>query len=143
MKQKTSFQPRSPTREGVVKPDVIPPLGDDIADWLQEVAKRPWVGGLQTVNPAVLPQSGPNSARVARMERQLQHGRELVALAVLALGYMQYYYLDTLVQIGGLPKVIVFVGPPRPTSDALKSETCEACQFATQVRQGIIWSQSA
>jgi len=43
------------------------------------------------------------------MGRPLQHGRELVALAVLTLGFMQYYYFDTMVQIGGLPKVIVFV----------------------------------
>jgi hypothetical protein len=32
-----------------------------------------------------------------------------VALAALTIGYLQYYYLDVMVQIGSLNTVVIFV----------------------------------
>lgn len=86
-----------------------PHPGEDLADWLQESAKRPWVGGPPSINPAVVPGAGPQAGLKPGLRRHLQKGRDLVALAVLTMAYMQYYYLDVMVQIGSLSKVVVFV----------------------------------
>lgn len=109
MDQKAAFQLRSAARKSAAMPDVDPHRGEDLADWLQEVAKRPRVSGPPSINPAVLPEAGPKAGREPRLRHHLQKGRDMVALAVLTIGYLQYYYLDVMVQIGSLPKVVVFV----------------------------------
>jgi hypothetical protein len=107
MKQGATLQLRSPARKGVAVEDVTPHFGGDLADWLQEVAKRPWVEGPPSVVQTVVAEA-PKSGREQRLRRHLQHGRDLAGLAVLTVGYLQYYYLDV-VQVGDLPKVVYFV----------------------------------
>ena len=109
MDQKATFRLRSATRKSAAMPDTNAHSGEDLAVWLQEVAKRPWVGGPLSVNPAVLPGAGPKAGQEPRLRGHTQKGRDLVALAVLTIGFLQYYYLDVMVQIGSLPKVVVFV----------------------------------
>ncbi len=41
--------------------------------------------------------------------RRAQNGRDLLGLALLTVGWLQYYFLDAMVQIHSLPKIIVFV----------------------------------
>ena len=108
MDQKASFRLRSATRKSAAMPDIDPHPGEDLADWLQEVAKRPWVSGPLSINP-VRPEAGSTAGQAPRPRRHLQKGRDLVALAVLTIAYLQYYYLDVRVQIGSLPNVVVFV----------------------------------
>ena len=109
MDQMATFQLRCAARKTAAMPDTNVHSGEDLADWLQEAAKRPWVGAPLPINHAVLPGAGPEARRESRLRRHLQQGRELVALAVLTLGFLQYYYLDVMVQIGYLHKVVVFV----------------------------------
>jgi hypothetical protein len=109
MSKKTTFQLRSAARKSGAMPDIDPYPGGDLTDWLQEVAKRPWVSGPPSINPAVLPEAGPKAIQEPRLRRHLRKGRDLVALSVLTITYLQYYYLDVMVQIGSLPKLVVFV----------------------------------
>ena len=89
--------------------DSDPHAGEDLADWLQEVAKRPWVSGPLSINPSGLPGAGPTAVQAPRLRGHIQNGRDLVAFALLTIAYLQYYYLDVMVQIGKLDKVVVFI----------------------------------
>ena len=113
MEQKAAFQLRSGARERATTPDTSAHSSENLSDWLQEVAARPWGDGPLSINPALVPEhvpeTGPKASLAPRRRRQLQHGRDLVALAVLTIGYLQYYYLDVMVQIGNLHQVVVFV----------------------------------
>ncbi len=51
----------------------------------------------------------PKAGQVPLRRRHPQNARELVSLVVLTIGYLQYYYLDVMVQIGSLQKVVFFV----------------------------------
>ncbi len=104
-----NFQSRSAGRKSAPTPEPGSQLGDDLSGWLKEVAKRPWVNGPASVCPAVSPEAGPRAEGGPQLRRHLQKGRELIGLAVLAAAYLQYYYLDVMVQVGSLPRVIVFV----------------------------------
>jgi hypothetical protein len=90
-------------------PGPVPQSSEDISDWLQEVAKRPWVNGPHSVNPSPIPEGGLEIDRESRLRRRLQRRRDLVGLAVLTISYLQYFYFDVMVQIASIPKVIVFV----------------------------------
>ena len=83
--------------------------GEELSDWLQEVAKRPWVSGPTTINPAVVSEASPEAARESWLRRYHLRGRDFAGLSALTMAYLQYYYLDVMVQIGSLPKVVVFV----------------------------------
>lgn len=109
MDPKAAFRLRSGTLKGAVIPGGDPHPGEDLADWLQEAAKRPWVSGPLSVNPAILPAAGPTVDQEPRLRRHRRNGRELVALAVLTIAYLQFYYLDVIVQIGNLQRIVVFV----------------------------------
>ncbi len=108
MDQNSAFQLRSGTRNNAAMPDTNPHAYEDLADWLQEVAARPWDSGSPSIPPGVLP-GRPNAGRESRTRRHLQKGRDLVALAALTIAYLQYYYLDVMVQVHSLPQVVVFV----------------------------------
>src|SRR6267143_1456791 len=41
-------------------------------------------------------------------------GTKLLLSTALALAYLQYYFLDVMVQINALPAIIVFYGQPAP-----------------------------
>lgn len=90
-------------------PDANAHSREDLAVWLQEAAKRPWFDGPISVNPVVLSGAGLKARQERRPHRHAQNGRDLVALAVLSIGFLQYYYLDVMVQIGNLSTVVVFV----------------------------------
>lgn len=108
MDQKAAWQPRSRAREKAALPDTRH-SSENLADWLQEVARRPWVDGPTSVNSATPPLAGAQAGREFRQRRYLPHGRDILALAALTAGFLQYYYLDVMVQIGGLHKVVIFV----------------------------------
>jgi len=109
MDQKAAFQLRSGARKSAPIPDANAHSSENLADWLQEVAARPWVGGPVSINPAILPGAGPQTGLEPRRRRHFQIGRNVVALAGLTIGYLQYYYLDVMVQIGSLHQVVIFV----------------------------------
>jgi hypothetical protein len=80
----------------------------DAARWLQEAGRRS-----RRVQPPV-PEVEPaprlnNETRPARWAR-----KKLLLSAALALAYLQYYFLDVMVQINALPAIIVFYGQPAP-----------------------------
>ena len=107
MNQKAAVQLRSGSRKSAPMPDASTPAGENLAAWLQESAKRPWAAGAASVSPELAEaraEAGPAPGR-----RYLQNVRELVAMAALTIGYLQYYYLDVMVQIGNLQRVVVFV----------------------------------
>ena len=80
----------------------------DAARWLQEAGRR--TRKLQASQPEVevTPQQG-NGTRPAR-----RVGTKVLLSTALALAYLQYYFLDVMVQINALPAIIVFYGQPAP-----------------------------
>ena len=82
---------------------------DDMADWLQEVAKRPWASERPLLDPAPRAERDPVWRRILQTGHRLQHGRELIGFAALVAGYLQYYYVDVMLQISCLPPCIAFV----------------------------------
>ena len=109
MVQSAKFKLRSTACKSSATPDAERHSGEELSDWLQEVAKRPWVSGPPTINAAVLAEASPEAARESWLRRYHLKGRDLAGLSVLTMAYLQYYYLDVMVQIGSLPKVVVFV----------------------------------
>ncbi len=109
MKQKASLTLRVPARAVAALRDVAPQPNDNVADWLQEVARRPWVGGPPSVNPTVVVKPPARAREQPKLWHQVQSVRELTGLVALTIGWLQYYFLDAMVQINSLPKVIVFV----------------------------------
>jgi hypothetical protein len=107
MNQKAAIQLRSGSRKSAPMPDASSPAGENLAEWLQESAKRPWTAGAASVSPEV--DVAGSEAGQALQRPYLQNVRELVALTALTIGYLQYYYLDVMVQIGNLHRVVVFV----------------------------------
>ncbi len=82
----------------------IPPEDDPsvaAAQWLCEVGKRPWpkrTAGEPTVEAGGAPKA-------------LKHNRRtlnVVLIAVLTVAYLQYFYLDVLLEINSLQSLIVF-----------------------------------
>lgn len=109
MVQSAKFRLRSTACKSSATPDPKPHPAEELSDWLQEVAKRPWVSGPPTINPAVLAEASPEAARESWLGKHHLRGRDFAGLSVLTMAYLQYYYLDVMVQIGSLPKVVVFV----------------------------------
>lgn len=109
MAQESMLRLRAAARKSAAAQDIDARPGDDLADWLQEAAKRPWVSGPASINPGVLTEARPKAAPEPGPRRLIQKGWDLVALAALTIAYLQYYYLDVNVQIASLPQVIVFV----------------------------------
>jgi hypothetical protein len=109
MVQSVRFDSQSTARNNSATPGAERPSGEDLSDWLQEVAKRPWISGPPTVNPLVVAEPGPEFVRQSWLQRFHLTGRDLAGLSALTMAYLQYYSLDVMVQIGGLPKVVVFV----------------------------------
>ena len=109
MDRKAAFQLRSGVPDSAVVPDTGAHSSENLADWLQEVAARPWVGGPVSIPPAIVPEAGPQTDPEPRLRRSFQNGRDLIGMAALTIGYLQYYYLDVMVQIGNLHTVVIFV----------------------------------
>jgi hypothetical protein len=111
MDQEAPRRLHSRARESAAMPDTQH-SSENLADWLQEVARRPWNAGSLLSEPSA-PSVAPPQASVNRQGRRfLQNVRHVVALAALTIGYLQYYYLDIMVQIGALHKLVVFVPLP-------------------------------
>jgi hypothetical protein len=80
----------------------------DAARWLQEAGRR--TRTVQAPQPEVEAAPRPdNETRPARWAR-----KKLLLSAALAVAYLQYYFLDVMVQINALPAIIVFYGQPAP-----------------------------
>jgi hypothetical protein len=110
MGQRGTLSLRAPARvRADIHHDGGPSNGENVANWLQEVAGRPWVSGPPSVEPEILAEPPTGSREQAKAWHEIQNGRELVGLAALAVGWLQYYFLDAMVQIASLPAVIVFV----------------------------------
>ena len=109
MVQSAKFKLRYAASKRSAIPDAERRPGEELSDWLQEVAKRPWVSGPTTITPAVVAEVSPEAASKSWLRRYHLSGRGLAGLSVLTMAYLQYYYLDVMVQISSLPKVVVFV----------------------------------
>jgi hypothetical protein len=109
MNRKATFQAQPAGRAMAPAREPGPQIGEDLSDWLKEAASRPWVESSPSVIPAVIPESGSNAAAGLRLHRLHGNRRDLIALVALTIAYLQYYYLDVMVQVASLPKVIVFV----------------------------------
>lgn len=109
MAQQTALRSNGMARMNSPMPDAGRDSGEEVAKWLQEVARRPWVSGPPTVNPEPAPVAVANTRQESTIHRHVQRGPELAYLGLLAIGYLQYYYMDVMVQIGNLPKLVVFV----------------------------------
>ena len=75
----------------------------DAARWLQEVGRRSRKVQTPPREVEVAPRNGREKKSV------LLVGTKVILSGVLALSYMQYYFLDVMVQINALPVIIVFV----------------------------------
>ena len=80
----------------------------DAVRWLQEAGRRS--RKVQTPQPEV--EVAPQNGREKESVRLV--GTKVLLSAVLALAYLQYYFLDVMVQINALPAIIVFYGQPAP-----------------------------
>lgn len=107
--QSGKFELRSAPCKGSASSGAERPPGEDLSAWLQEVAKRPRVSGPPTTNRTVLAVASPEAVRESWLRRYHLRGREFAGFSALTLAFLQYYYLDVMVQIGNLPKVLVFV----------------------------------
>ena len=80
--------------------------GNDLADWLQEAARRDGVRSLPrtyAVNSSSPPQAG-------RAEPRGQHTwRPVAGFAGLTVAYLQYYFLSLMAEMYSMSTVIVFV----------------------------------
>jgi hypothetical protein len=76
----------------------------DAARWLQEAGRR----SRKLPAPPREVEATP-AKHGAEINSVPKVGTRLVLFAVLALSYMQYYFLDVMVQINALPVIIVFV----------------------------------
>ena len=109
MVESAKFKLRSTASKISAIPDTERRPGEELSDWLQEVAKRPWVSGPAMIAPAVVAEVSPETACESWWRRHHLRGRDIAGLSVLTMAYLQYYYLDVMVQIGTLPKVVIFV----------------------------------
>jgi hypothetical protein len=75
----------------------------DAARWLQEAGRRSRKLQTPPGEVEVAPQNGREKKFVSLV------GTKVILSGVLALSYMQYYFLDVMVQINALPAIIVFV----------------------------------
>ena len=77
----------------------------DLAQWLQEVARRPYTEPVSRTPPEL---------RFARAEELAEHarwlrGRQGLSFALLAAAYLQYHMLDVMLQIAAMHPVVTFV----------------------------------
>lgn len=75
--------------------------GAELAEWLQEAGRRR--------PPARAAENVVLSKRVKRA--LITNGKRLCLFALVALAYLQYFYLDVYLQINELPSLIIFVPP--------------------------------
>src|SRR2546425_6733568 len=80
----------------------------DAARWLQEAGRRSRKVRAPQCEVEVAPQNGREEQSARRV------GTKILLSGVLALAYLQYYFLDVMVQINALPVIIVFYGQPAP-----------------------------
>ncbi|MBC7803860.1 MAG: hypothetical protein H7Y16_08305 [Candidatus Parcubacteria bacterium] len=109
MAQGSSFKLKSATRKSAALPVAERQSGEDLSNWLQEAAKRPWVSGPNSINPASNAEDDSKAAPEPRVRRHQPRGRDVAGLFVLTVAYLQYYYLDVMVQISSLSEVVVFL----------------------------------
>jgi len=83
-------------------PDVT---GSDLAQWLQEAARR------RTVRPAPGSESGAEPVAEAEAPAPRHHLRTLLLAALAAVAFLPYLFADVQLTIYKLHSLIVFVFP--------------------------------
>jgi hypothetical protein len=81
---------------------------ESTARWLEEAARR---------RPAVAPDqsqlAAPTRAKPRRERTVLGIAREVYMLAVLAAAYLNYYFMQVMLEIDSLPRLVVFYPVPQ------------------------------
>jgi hypothetical protein len=109
MNHPTPLTSADPGRKPVAGRAVDAPPSEDVANWLQEVAKRPHVGTPPPISAAPQVQLRSAERRDLRTRLRVQHVWRLTAFAAIAGGFMLNYYMDVMLQIVNLRAVVVFV----------------------------------
>jgi hypothetical protein len=78
---------------------------ESTARWLEEAARRRTADSSARRGPAA---TLPPSAKPRRERTILGIAREVFMLAVLAAVYLNYYFMQVMIEIDSLPKMIVF-----------------------------------
>jgi len=85
-------------------PDLKAELEDDpyesSAQWMQELGRRTSTG----------PRPSFHAPNVSQKKKQ-GTGRAIVGFGALSLAFLQFYFLDVLLQIQHLPALVLFVPP--------------------------------
>lgn len=79
--------------------------GNDLADWLQEAARRD--AQRRHDAPAAAPAQPPAVPRPAR--RASPASRRIAAIGGLSLAYLQYYFVGVMTEIYSLSSLVVFL----------------------------------
>ncbi len=79
--------------------------GKDLADWLQEAARRD--ARSRHAPPAAAPVQPP--AVPARVRRVSPAHKRVASVGGLSLAYLQYYFIGVMTEIYSLSTVVVFV----------------------------------
>ena len=80
--------------------------GQFLAQWLKESARRtrrPSSSDLQPVIPAT------PIAQKSTLRSVLEHAKWPLIAVLVAVAYLQYFYVDVMVQIAALPAIIFFI----------------------------------
>lgn len=77
---------------------------ESTARWLEEAARRPSAGLAARPGPAVT----PPPAKPQRERTLLGVSREIYMFAVLAAAYLNYYFMQVMVEIDSLPRLVLF-----------------------------------
>jgi hypothetical protein len=76
------------------------------AQWLREVSRRK-APSRPAIPDALVPPAPTQSPK-----RPASHVRGLMLSGALSVAFLQYYFLDVMVQIGTLPEIVIFVNAP-------------------------------
>ena len=76
---------------------------ESTARWLEEAARR-----RPAVAPAQSELAAPTPAKPRRERTVLGIAREVYMLAVLAAAYLNYYFMQVMLEIDSLPGLVVF-----------------------------------
>jgi hypothetical protein len=79
---------------------------ESTARWLEESARRRSAAAPARSGPAAAPP--PLPAKPRRERRFLGLSREIYMFAVLVAVYLNYYFMQVMIDIGSLPKLVMF-----------------------------------
>jgi hypothetical protein len=82
--------------------------GRDLAEWLQETARRDAVLRAHPVRPPATPGTVAARNRTFAAEILYRH-RQLIALASVTAAYLQYYFIGVMTEIYSLSGPVIFL----------------------------------